>query len=59
MPLTYLHTMVRVKDLDASVAFYKLLGMEETRRYDSEKGRFYSFVYGAPRSKRMSSRTNL
>ena len=47
MPLTYLHTMVRVKDLDASVAFYKLLGMEETRRYDSEKGRF-TLLFMAP-----------
>ncbi|MGB3243266.1 MAG: lactoylglutathione lyase, partial [Sulfitobacter sp.] len=26
MPIKYLHTMVRVKDLDASIAFYKLLG---------------------------------
>lgn len=47
MPLTYLHTMVRVKDLDASMAFYKLLGLEETRRYDSEKGRF-TLVFMAP-----------
>ena len=47
MPLTYLHTMVRVKDLDASVAFYKLLGMEEPRRYDSEKGRF-TLLFMAP-----------
>ena len=47
MPLTYLHTMVRVKDLDASIAFYKLLGLEETRRYDSEKGRF-SLIFMAP-----------
>ncbi|MEP4249410.1 VOC family protein [Tateyamaria sp.] len=47
MPLTYLHTMVRVKDLDASMAFYKLLGLEETRRMDSEKGRF-SLIFMAP-----------
>ena len=41
MALKYLHTMVRVKDLDASMHFYKdLLGLEETRRYESEKGRF-------------------
>ena len=59
MPLTYLHTMVRVKDLDASVAFYKLLGMEETRRYDSEKGRFTLLFMAPPDQKRMSSRTNL
>ncbi|MEP1963488.1 VOC family protein [Tateyamaria sp.] len=47
MPLTYLHTMVRVKDLDTSMAFYKLLGLEETRRMDSEKGRF-SLIFMAP-----------
>lgn len=47
MSLTYLHTMVRVKDLDASIAFFKLLGMVETRRYDSEGGRF-SLVFLAP-----------
>ena len=47
MPLTYLHTMVRVKDLDASIAFYKLLGLEETRRTDSEGGRF-TLVFLAP-----------
>ncbi|PTX02518.1 VOC family protein [Pararhodobacter aggregans] len=47
MGLTYLHTMVRVKDLEASMAFYRLLGLEETRRMDSEKGRF-SLVFMAP-----------
>ncbi|GLO69825.1 lactoylglutathione lyase [Phaeobacter inhibens] len=40
MPLKYLHTMVRVKDLEKSMAFYALLGLKETKRYDSEKGRF-------------------
>ncbi len=47
MALTYLHTMVRVKDLDASITFYKLLGLEETRRHDSEGGRF-TLVFMAP-----------
>jgi len=47
MPLTYLHTMVRVKDLDASMAFYALLGLKETRRTESEKGRF-TLVFLAP-----------
>jgi lactoylglutathione lyase len=45
--MKYLHTMVRVKDLEASMAFYRLLGLEETRRYDSEKGRF-SLIFMAP-----------
>ena len=47
MGLKYLHTMVRVKDLEKSMAFYKLLGLEETRRYDSEKGRF-TLIFLAP-----------
>ena len=47
MTIKYLHTMVRVLDLEASMAFYRLLGLEETRRYDSEQGRF-SLVFMAP-----------
>jgi len=47
MKIKYLHTMVRVKDLDASLAFYKLLGLEETRRIDNEGGRF-TLVFMAP-----------
>ena len=39
--MRYLHTMVRVADLDASLDFYcNKLGMTETRRHESEKGRF-------------------
>ncbi len=45
--MKYLHTMVRVKDLDDSIAFYRLLGLEETRRYDSDAGRF-TLVFMAP-----------
>ena len=47
MTIKYLHTMVRVKDLEASMAFYRLLGLEETRRYNSEGGRF-TLVFMAP-----------
>ncbi len=47
MTLRYLHTMVRVKDLDASLAFYKLLGLEETQRFDRENGR-YTLVFLSP-----------
>ncbi|WP_158964625.1 VOC family protein [Chachezhania sediminis] len=46
MPTKYLHTMVRVKDLDASMAFYELLGLKEVRRITSEQGRF-TLVYMA------------
>ncbi len=47
MGVTYLHTMVRVLDLEKSMAFYRLLGLEETRRYENEKGRF-TLVFMAP-----------
>ena len=47
MKVTYLHTMVRVKDLEASMAFYRLIGLEETKRMDSEGGRF-TLVFMAP-----------
>ncbi|MBL4813806.1 MAG: VOC family protein [Rhodobacteraceae bacterium] len=47
MPLVYLHTMVRVKDLEKSIAFYELLGLRETKRHDSEAGRF-SLIFMAP-----------
>ncbi len=47
MTIRYLHTMVRVLDLDASMAFYRLLGLKETRRWDNEQGRF-SLVFMAP-----------
>ncbi len=39
--MTYLHTMIRVKDLDATLRFFcEGLGLVETRRKDHEKGRF-------------------
>jgi lactoylglutathione lyase len=39
--MKYLHTMVRVADVDASLAFYcQALGLAELKRYDSEAGRF-------------------
>ena len=47
MTIRYLHTMVRVLDLEKSMAFYRLLGLEETRRHDSEQGRF-TLVFMAP-----------
>ena len=47
MGIEYLHTMVRVADLDASIAFYALLGLEETRRVESEGGRF-TLVFMSP-----------
>ena len=48
MQVTYLHTMVRVKDLDASIRFYELIGLEKTRHYDSEAGRFSLIFMARP-----------
>jgi lactoylglutathione lyase len=39
--------MVRVKDLEASMRFYELLGLKETRRIENDKGRF-TLVFMAP-----------
>jgi lactoylglutathione lyase len=47
MKIRYLHTMVRVLDLERSMAFYELLGLKETRRVDNEAGRF-TLVFMAP-----------
>lgn len=47
MNIRYLHTMVRVKDLGQTIAFFELLGLRETRRSENEKGRF-TLVFMAP-----------
>ena len=44
----YLHTMIRVADPDATIDFLKLIGLEETRRMESEKGRFTLIFMAAP-----------
>ncbi len=47
--MKYLHTMVRVSDLDESLDFFcNKLGLKETRRKDSEKGRFTLIYLAAP-----------
>ncbi len=47
--MKYLHTMVRVTDLDASLDFYcNKLGLQELHRYDSEQGRFTLVFLAAP-----------
>ncbi|MGB3722708.1 MAG: VOC family protein [Pacificimonas sp.] len=46
--MKYLHTMVRVTDLDASIAFYKLLGLTVVNRRDIPKGRFTLVFMSAP-----------
>ena len=47
--MRYLHTMVRVSDLDASLTFYcSTLGLEEVRRIENEKGRFTLVFLATP-----------
>jgi len=47
--MKYLHTMVRVTDLDQSLRFYcNALGLREVRRYDSEQGRYTLVFLAAP-----------
>ncbi|MCU0931544.1 MAG: VOC family protein [Serpentinimonas sp.] len=47
--MKYLHTMVRVANLDASLAFYRdALGLELIRTYESEQGRFTLVYLAAP-----------
>ena len=47
--MKYLHTMVRVSDVDESLDFYcNKLGLVELRRYDNEKGRFTLIFLAAP-----------
>ena len=40
MSIRYLHTMVRVQDLEKSIHFFELLGLNEIRRNDYDQGRF-------------------
>ena len=47
MKVKYLHTMLRVKDLEKTIAFFELLNLKETRRIDNEAGRF-TLVFMAP-----------
>ena len=49
--MKYLHTMVRVRDLDASVKFYcEALGLREVRRKDYPQGRYTLAFLAAPES---------
>lgn len=44
----YLHSMIRVSDPEATVAFFELIGLREVRRFDSEQGRFTLIFLAAP-----------
>ena len=47
----YLHTMIRITDPEATLGFFKLLGLEEVRRMESDKGRFTLYFLAAPGQK--------
>ena len=54
--MRYLHTMVRVTDLDASLRFWcDHLGLEEMRRIENEKGRFTLVFLAAPADRARSA----
>ncbi|GAA3706757.1 VOC family protein [Sphingomonas cynarae] len=44
----YLHTMIRVTDPDATIAFFELLGLKEVRRLENEAGRFTLIFLACP-----------
>ena len=46
--MEYLHTMIRVTDLKATIAFFELMGFVEMRRSENEKGRFTLVFLAAP-----------
>ena len=45
---SYLHTMIRVSDPDATIALFALIGVHEVRRFSSEQGRFTLIFLAAP-----------
>ncbi|RFB05728.1 VOC family protein [Parvularcula marina] len=52
--MRYLHTMIRVSDLDATIGFFNLLGLEEFSRMESEKGRFTLVFLVAPEDRELA-----
>lgn len=55
--MEYLHTMIRVTDLDRTIDFFKLLGFEEVRRIENEKAR-YTLVFLAADADLGTARTS-
>lgn len=54
--MRYLHTMVRISDIDQSLDFYcNKLGMREMRRMESEQGRFTLIFLAAPEDRRRAA----
>ena len=46
--MKFLHSMIRVSDPEATVAFFQLLGLQERRRMENEPGRFTLIFLGVP-----------
>lgn len=46
--MKYLHTMIRVSDVEATLNFFEVLGLKQVRRMDSEQGRFTLYFLAAP-----------
>ena len=46
--MRFLHSMLRVSDPDATVAFFQLLGLEERRRFDVPQGKYTLIFLGVP-----------
>lgn len=44
----FLHSMIRISDPDATIAFFNLIGLEEVRRFDVEQGRFTLIFLACP-----------
>jgi len=58
-PVRYLHTMIRISDLDESLNFFcNLLGLVEIGRRDSEKGRYTNLKLAAPEDAEFAKETN-
>ena len=44
----YLHSMIRITEPEATLAFFELLGLEEVRRMENARGRFTLYFLAAP-----------
>ncbi|MBN8969400.1 MAG: VOC family protein [Rhizobiales bacterium] len=57
--MRYLHTMLRVRNLDAALKFYRdALGLEEVNRMENDKGRFTLVFLAAPQDRNLVKQSN-
>lgn len=57
--MRYLHTMLRVRNLDAALKFYRdALGLEEVNRMENDKGRFTLVFLAAPQDRDLVKQSN-